>query len=323
MPSLARLAPILALALAPHADAAGVTDPNEFPACANLEAPAAWTMQGRSAFGFRLPPGAVEQPRGPSLDHEFAEFRMPDGTLLQYQYGFAVTDISGWVDDPGVTGCRFSLDGVDAALLERVEAGQPRRYAIGLFDFATTYHPEGGDFTGTANALSDDLVVFVQGDDTAASSVARGIAASFRWSKLPLAASGPWTVAGATHNGVFAQWDGRAISVFLATFDRDTRRPDWIGGGEAMPTANAAHVVDGERWLAQPVGFIRVPAGDPPGAAAPIAPGEPSPWGRAELRVREDCAKAELALLENGGRPQVLRLERLLHATGACDRFAR
>lgn len=315
------LAVLLGTTLAVPARAAGPADPRELPACVAFDpVPESWTQRARQSFALHLPPELVEQPRGPSLDHEFAEFR-GGAMLVQYQYGFAVTEIAGWLDDAGVTGCRFDLDGVAAALLERAVAGEPNRFAIGLFDFVTTYHGEFEAFTGTSSLLSDDLVVYGEGEGETAFVLGRAIASSFRWSKLPVAAAGPWTVAATMHNGVFAHWDGDAATVFLATFSPATGAPEWIGGGAPMPTAHAARVIDGEIWLAQPVPFVRVARGRFPGASG--ASGEPAPWGHAELRVRADCAKAELAIAADGSTPQVLALERVLGSVGTCDRFAR
>ena len=221
---------VLALALLSSVPAARAADARDLPACEARPGPGEdWSRASENGFRFALPPGAQAQPRGASLDHEFGRWTWPDGRQLQFQYGFAVTELASWLELPFVTGCRGDLDGVEAVFLERREPDGSFAWAIGLFDYVQSYTPN-GDALGDDNAsLANDLALIGAGPAEAVLAQGRAVFDSFRWSRLPDSSLAAWSVDGASNNGVLVFETARgAAGLMLATY-RDGV-PYWLVG---------------------------------------------------------------------------------------------
>lgn len=224
IPRLLLLVLLFPAGIAVHAEAA-----HDLPVCTDFPAPGAdWARTEEGGFAFALPPAASARPRGPSLDHEFGQWTWEDGRQLQFQYGFAVTELAGWLDESFVAGCRADLDGVDAVFLERRNPDGTFVWAVGLFDYVRSY--TAGDMPGQSNpTLANDLALIGSGTSEAVFAQGRAVFGSFRWSRIPASSLAAWSVQGASNNGVLVfETEKGATALMFATY-RDGK-PYWLVG---------------------------------------------------------------------------------------------
>ncbi len=273
-------------------------DANDLPACADFPAPTAeWTRAEENGFALALPPGAQAVPRTPSLDHEFGQWNWSDGRALQFQYGFAVTELADWVDDPDVVGCQGDLDGVRAVYLQRSRAGEPRVFAIGLFDYVQSYTVGFG--LGDNNPTQpNDLAIIGQGADDSIFEQGKVLFDSFRWSRLPESALAAWTVQGAPGNGVLVfETNVGAPALMFATY-RDGK-PFWLVGNTPGQVASyrqqEVKLATGDATtVSVPMTLHETSGGSFPGE--PVQTPQVTKWADAELIVSlsDGCTIAEL-----------------------------
>lgn len=291
---------LLAVAAAAHADPA-----HDLPACADFPAPAPdWTRAEERGFSFALPPGARPEPRGPSLDHEFGRWTWSDERQLYFQYGFAVTELAGWLELPFVTGCRASLDSVDAVFLERRQPDGQFVWAIGLFDYVRSYNTSSVSL-GLNSPNDDDLVLIGAGRTESIFAQGRALFGSFRWSRLPRSALAAWSVRGASNNGVLVfETENGATAVMIATY-RDGN-PYWLVGtppGPVISHVSAKTEFDGGdvRAASVPLTLYETSAGVTPGS--PDRPAQLTPIADAEFTISlsDRCQRARLRWLPRAG----------------------
>lgn len=288
-----RFVPLLACAAATpaFADAA-----HELPACDVFVPPtAAWNRAEERGFAFALPPAAREQPRMPSLDHEFGQWTWDDGRQLQFQYGFAVTELAGWLDLPYVTGCRADLDGVEAVLLERRDPNGTFVWAIGLYDYVHSYTVSealGEDNTPIAN----DLVLIGSGASEDVFAQGRTVFGSFRWSRLPASSLAAWSVDGAANNGVLVFETERGASGMMVATYREGE-PYWLVGATPGPVMSYRH----EDTLGIPLTLYETRDGVTPGK--PDHPAQVIAFADAEFTVSlaDGCTRGQLRWQPRGG----------------------
>lgn len=309
-----RLLPLLLCAAAPaRADRA-----HELPACPAFDAPAAdWNRAEERGFAFALPPGAQPEARGPSLDHEFGRWTFADGRQVYFQYGFAVTELAGWLEEKFVTGCRARLDGVDAVLLERRDPNGSFAWAIGLFDYVQAYVPTGTPGDGNA-PLANDLVLIGAGPSDAVFAQGRQVFGSFRWSRLPASSLAAWSVDGASHNGVLVFETQRGAAGLMVATYRDGK-PHWRVGASPGPVMTYAH--DGE--VGVPIELFETGDGVAPGQ--PDHPARVTPFAQGEFIVSlaEECTRARLVYRAGEAAPVTLHLRPTYPLLHGCSAFGR
>lgn len=293
------------------------TDAHELPACPAFDAPGAdWTRSEERGFAFSLPPGANAQPRETSLDHEFGRWTFQDGGQVYFQYGFAVTQLADWLEEKFVTGCRTSLDGVDAVLLERRDPSGVFVWGIALFDFVQSYVPSGEPGDGNA-PLGNDFVLIGTGPSDAVFAQGRKVFESFRWSRLPSSSLAAWNVEGASNNGVFVFETQRGASgLMLATY-RDGK-PHWLVGASPGPVLTYRH----ENQVGIPLVLYETANG--------VAPGQPdraasvAEFADAEFVVSlaDGCTRATLRYRPKaGGAKTTLALRPAYPLLHGCSPF--
>jgi len=320
---------LLALALAlSGSSTARAADAHHLPACDSLPAAGEdWPRASENGFRFALPPGAQAQPRGPALDHEFGRWTWADGRQLQFQYGFAVTELAGWLDEAFVTGCRADLDGVEAVLLERRDPDGSFAWAIGLFDYVHSYTPN-GDALGDDNPpLDNDFTLIGAGPTDAVFAQGRAVFDSFRWSRLPESSLAAWAVEGASNNGVLVFETARgAAGLMLATY-RDGA-PYWLVGSTPGPVLSyriaKAPFEDGEASVvALPFTLYETRDGVSPGQ--PDHPAQVTVHADAELVVSlsHDCQRAQLRYRQRGVALTVLPLRPAYPLLHGCSPYRR
>lgn len=324
-PAARRRAPLLLVALlcvTPLASA----DAFDLPACEDFPAPGAdWGRAEESGFAFALPPGAQPQPRGPLLDFEFREWHWEDGRRLQFQYGFAVTELADWVDDPDVTGCQAELDGQRAVYLTRSRSGEPHVFAIGLFDYVQGYY-SGFAFGEHNPPIANDLVIFGEHDKASIFDTGRALFRSFRWSRLPASALAAWSVKSAPGNGVIVfETEPGEPGLFLATYLDGV--PYWLVGSGEQPVVSARQTIeiDGREIVAVsvPLTIHEASGGGFPGMPRDAFL-ETTPWADAELSISltDDCRLGYLRWQQRGSENvQTLTLTPTYAPIGACSPY--
>lgn len=314
--SIRRFAPLsLCLAALP-----AFADPaHDLPACPAFDAPAAgWGHAEERGFAFALPPGAQAQPRGPALDHEFGLWRFDHGGVLQFQYGFAVTELAGWLEEKFVTGCRASLDGVDAVFLERRDPDGSFAWAIGLFDYVHSYTASETLYEGN-EPTANDFALIGSGPNESVFAQGRALFGSFRWSRLPQSSLAAWSVEGAANNGVLMfETERGAAGLMLATY-RDGE-PHWLVG--STPGAVMSYRL--EDGVSVPLVLYETADGVSPGQAD--HPADVVAYADAEFAVSlaEGCTRAQLRWQpRDGGAPVTLHLRPSYPLLHGCSAYGR
>lgn len=283
---------LFAAAAIAHADPA-----HDLPACEPFPAPAAdWARTGERGFVFDLPPGAQADPRLPSLDHEFGRWTWADGRQVYFQYGFAVTELYEWLEEPFVTGCRASLDGIDAVFLERRQPDGQFVWAIGLFDYVRTYTTGAPEFFNPVS--NNDFVLIGAGGSESVFAQGRALFGSFVWSRLPESALAAWSVRGASNNGVIVFETAPATTGLMIATYRDGK-PYWLVAtppGPLMSHVVAKSEFDGgeARNASVLLTLYETANGVTPGS--PDHPAQLTEVGEAEFTVSlsDHCTKARL-----------------------------
>jgi hypothetical protein len=315
-PSVRRFIPLL-LGLAPlpaFADAA-----HDLPTCPAFDAaPADWARAQERGFTFVLPPGAHAQPRGPALDHEFGLWTFDHGGVLQFQYGFAVTELASWLEEKYVTGCRASLDGVDAVLLERRDPNGTFAWAIGLFDYVHSYTTSETLYEGN-DPSANDFTLIGSGPSEAVFAQGRAVFESFRWSRLPASSLAAWSVEGAANNGVLMFETQRgAAGLMLATYREG--RPHWLVGSTPGPVMS--YRLDDA--VSVPLVLYETANGVSPGQTD--HPADVTPYADAEFTVSlaDGCTRAQLRWQpRNRDAPTTLHLRPTYPLLHGCSNYGR
>ena len=330
MPVFTRRSLSLLLCAAAAAAPAFADTAHELPACPVFDAPAAaWGRTEERGFAFALPPGAHAEARGPALDHEFGRWTFDDGGQVYFQYGFAVTELADWLDEKFVTGCRASLDGVDAVFLERRDPNGMFVWAVGLFDYVHSYTPN-GDALGEDNpTLSNDLVLIGAGATDAVFAQGRAVFGSFRWARIPESSLAAWSVRDAANNGVLTFETLRGATGMMVATYRDGS-PHWLVGSTPGPVMSYrlqdVAFEDGEaEVVAIPLALYETSNGVTPGQ--PNHPATITHYADAEFLVSlsHDCQRAQLRYRprDSTAAPTVLALSTTYPLLHGCSAYGR
>lgn len=317
--SMTQTVPRLILLLLAVAAAPVMADPaHDLPACPDFDTPGAdWSRSEERGFAFALPPGASADPRSIGLDFEFGRWTFASGGQMYFQYGFAVIELAGWLDETFVSGCRASLDGVEAVLLERRDPNGTFAWAIGLFDYVNAYVPDGAPGQGN-HPRNNDFVLIGVGPSDEVFAQGRAVFDSFRWSRLPASSLAAWTVDGASNNGVLVFETERGASGMMVATYREGE-PYWLVGATPGPIMSYRH----EDTVGIPLTLYETRNGVTPGK--PDHPAEVVVFADAEFTVSlaEGCTSARLRWQTRSGEITTLHLRPTYPLLAGCSAYGR